>query len=89
MNTFDIGEDPSKEVQEALSLAEQIDELAGELPEEGEEFGLSVSEKAADIARNTEAHNRVTDKQMDALQNMRFRVWSVGLITDSNAIEKD
>jgi hypothetical protein len=32
MNTFDLNEDPSEEVQEALSLAEQIDELAGELP---------------------------------------------------------
>jgi hypothetical protein len=31
---------------------------------------VSVSEKAADIARNIEAHNRVTDKQLDALENM-------------------
>ena len=66
--TFDL--DDSGDVKEALSLAEEIESLASELPEEGEDFGISVIEKAADIARNIEAHGRVTDNQFAALENM-------------------
>ena len=70
MNTFDLNDEPSPDVEEALAIAEEIEALASELPEDGEDFGTSVTEKAADIARNIEAHNRVTDKQLDALENM-------------------
>lgn len=70
MKTFDLTDEPSPEVTEAIAIAEEIEELAAELPEEGEDFGVSVSEKAADIAANIEAHGRVTDRQLDALQNM-------------------
>jgi len=75
VKTFDLGDmpDPNKlpaDVQEALGLAEQIQDLAGDLPEEGEDFGISVAEKAADIAANIEAHKRVTDNQFAALENM-------------------
>lgn len=59
-----------RSVTEALEIAEEIESLAADLPEEGEEFGQSVSEKAADIAANIEKHNRVTDGQLDALENM-------------------
>jgi hypothetical protein len=57
-------------VDEALALAEEIENLAAEIPAEGEDFGLSVTEKAADIAKNIEKHGRVTDGQMTALENM-------------------
>lgn len=75
MNTFDLNDlpDPKKmqrDVVEALELAESIEELAGQLPEEGEEFGMSVTEKAAEIALNIDAYNRVTDAQLSALENM-------------------
>lgn len=75
MNTFDLNDlpDPKKmqrDVVEALELAESIEELAGQLPEEGEEFGMSVTEKAEEIALNIDAYNRVTDAQLSALENM-------------------
>lgn len=57
-------------VEEALSMAEEIEDLAGQLPAEGEDFGMSVMEKASDIAKNIEAHGRVTDAQYNALSNM-------------------
>ena len=65
----DVGQDEG-DVEEALALAEEIEDLAGQLPEEGSDFGDSVSEKAADIAANIEAHGRVTDAQYTALENM-------------------
>ena len=58
-------------VKEALSIAEEIESMAADLPEEGEDFGESVAEKAADIAANIKSHNRVTDNQLNALENMR------------------
>lgn len=75
MNTFDLGDVPnanqqSRDVKEALALAEEIESLAADLPEEGEDFGISVTEKAADIAANIEKHNRVTNGQFSALENM-------------------
>jgi hypothetical protein len=73
MRTFNLNDEPeelSKDVEDALALAEQIEDLANELPEEGWDFGESVVEKANYIARNIEAHNRVTDKQIGALENM-------------------
>lgn len=66
----DVGASTDHDVKEALALAEEIESLAGDLPEEGQDFGRSVTEKAADIAANIEAHNRVTDAQFSALQNM-------------------
>lgn len=54
----------------AVELAIDIQRLAEDLPDEGEDFGLSVAEKAADIAANIEQHERVTDGQWSALENM-------------------
>ena len=51
-------------------MADEIELLAGDLPEDGEDFGMSVTEKTADIAANIETHNRVTDGQLTALENM-------------------
>lgn len=60
-----------KDVEEALSIVAEICDLADELPEAGLEFGESVAEKARDIGANIESHNRVTEKQMAALENMK------------------
>jgi|SRR5208283_2918990 len=58
------------DVAEALEMADEIENLASDLPAEGEDFGMSVLEKSGDIARNIAAHNRVTDAQREALSNM-------------------
>ena len=70
--TFDLDDsgNNSSDVKEALSLADQIEDLAGEVSEEGEDFAISVAEKAADIAANIATHDRVTDAQFTALENM-------------------
>ncbi|MEN6507135.1 MAG: hypothetical protein ABFD92_21575 [Planctomycetaceae bacterium] len=68
--SIDLGDPQDEDVQAALELAEEIEELASEVPEEGEDFAASVTEKARDIAANIERHNRVTDKQYAALENM-------------------
>ena len=60
----------ASDVEAALNLVADIESLVEDLPEEGEDFGLSVSEKAQDIGANIEAHNRVTDGQFSALENM-------------------
>lgn len=59
-----------EEVENALAIAEEIEELAGQLPPEGEDFGESVAAKASDIADNIRRHGRVTDAQLSALENM-------------------
>jgi len=58
------------DVAAALEIAEEIESLAGDLPTAGEDFGMSVLEKSADIAATIEERGRVTDGQMEALQNM-------------------
>ncbi len=58
------------EVEEALALVEDICAKADEVPEAGEEFAQSVFSKAEDIGENIEQHNRVTEAQMTALENM-------------------
>ena len=73
--TFDLDDLPGGDkrpldVREALDIVDEIETMAEQLPEEGEDFGMSVTEKAADIAANIETHNRVTDGQLSALQNM-------------------
>lgn len=60
----------SDDVAEAIAIAAEIQALAEELPDEGEEFGDSVINKAASIAANVEKHQRVTAGQMEALKNM-------------------
>ena len=61
----------TEDIDGALAIAEEIQAMAEELPDEGYEFGESVSAKAADIAENIEEHNRVTPGQMEALENMQ------------------
>lgn len=59
------------DVRAALSIADEISDLVDEIPEAGWEFAQSVGERAAAIAENIERHNRVTDAQAAALENMR------------------
>jgi hypothetical protein len=54
----------------AVELACEIQRLAEDVPDAGADFAQSVSEKAADIAANIEQHDRVTDGQWSALENM-------------------
>lgn len=58
------------EVKQASTLAEEICDLAEEVPAAGTDFAESVSETARDIAANVETHNRATDSQLNALENM-------------------
>jgi len=58
------------EVSEVLSAAEEIQELADDIPPGGEEFALSVSEKAADIVATIERTGYATAGQLEALENM-------------------
>ena len=61
----------ANDVDKALAMVEEIQSLADDVPAEGEEFAVSVLEKVADIASTIEEHNRVTDRQMTVLENMR------------------
>lgn len=61
---------PSKEVKLAIEQCERIIDMTDELPEAGWDFGESVAEKCRDIWKNIEKHNRVTEGQQDALDNM-------------------
>jgi hypothetical protein len=65
-----VNEPNPKDIDEALELAAEIQDLVEELPERAEDFGISVAEQAADIARDIEKKGRVTRKQLEALRNM-------------------
>jgi hypothetical protein len=62
------------DVKEALELCGEIDDLADTIREhnpKGEEFAASVQDKASSMAEWIEANNRVTEKMMDTLRNMK------------------
>jgi len=63
--------DTDSDVDHALAVVEEIQDLAEGLPDEGFGFGLSVTEKAADIAATIERHGRVSTGQLRALENLR------------------
>jgi hypothetical protein len=58
-------------VTDALGLCEEIESLAAEVPEAGEDFAMSVLEKANDIQATIEETKRATRAQVQALENMR------------------
>lgn len=71
MKTFDLDTpDEPLDVIKALAIVHEIESLAEDLPEAGEEFGMSVSERAAEIAADIEDRDRVTANQFTALENM-------------------
>lgn len=57
-------------IDEALSLAEEINNTADDVPERGQEFAESVRGRANDIAETVEEKGFATEKQIDALRNM-------------------
>lgn len=63
-------DDMQAKVDEALSLVSQINDLAEDMPERGEEYASSVVEKANIIGETIEEKGFVTDKQLNALENM-------------------
>ena len=58
------------DVAAAIEQCERIVAMCEDLPEAGEDFGLSVSEKTSDIWKTIEATRRVTRGQQEALDNM-------------------
>lgn len=69
--TFDLdGLSDERDVQLARELIEEIDLLAEDVPERGEEFAISATGTAADIGRYIDEWNHVTKKQLEALENM-------------------
>lgn len=57
-------------VGQARELIASIHALAEQLPPRGEDFGLSVCEKADDISASIDEAGSVTDGQITALENM-------------------
>jgi hypothetical protein len=71
--TVRIGAPPTMtdEAEEALALCDEIESLAGDVPEAGETFAGSVCERTADIRATIERTGRVSPGQLSALENMR------------------
>ena len=56
--------------EDALELCEGIIEKIDELPDRAQEFGESVGEKIRSISETIEQQERVSDRQLAAIQNM-------------------
>jgi len=56
---------------EALEIIDEMEELASEVPDAGQDFAADVLEKAKSIGRTVERARSVTAAQWDALNNMR------------------
>lgn len=67
--TFDF-DDTDDDVETATDLIEQIESIVEDLPEEAEDFGMSVAETASDISKYIDERGTVTKKQLTALENM-------------------
>ena len=61
-------------MDEVLEQCDNILASCDEIPEEGEEFTLSVSEKVESIRDWCKAHGGVTEAQQQALDNMEAGV---------------
>lgn len=61
--------DRDDRVADALALCDQIESTAEDVPEAGEDFAMSVTEKAASIRETIERTERVSDNQFTALEN--------------------
>lgn len=59
------------DIDEALSLIDDIQAMADDVPERGADFAESVRDKAASIGESIERDGRVTANQIHALENMR------------------
>lgn len=56
--------------ENAMSLIDEIRQLAEEVPVEGEDFAKSVLGKAASMEDNIESYESATSNQLRALENM-------------------
>jgi len=59
------------DAQEALESIDEMEELALEVPDAGQDFAADVLEKARSIGRTIARANSVTGPQFEALRNMR------------------
>lgn len=58
------------EWQQAVELAESILDRIDDLPEQAEDFGISVEEKTRDLLAWVKKHRECTPKIAEALENM-------------------
>jgi len=71
VSTFDLDDiSDEDDIEVALELISEIEQLVEDLPERAEDFGMSVQETANDIAVHIEETSHVTKKQITALENM-------------------
>ncbi len=55
----------------ALATARDVLGLCEDVPEAGQEYAESVYEKVSSIMETISSKERVTDRQLEAMQNMR------------------
>lgn len=60
-----------KKRDNAIELAKEILNLIDDLPEAATDFAIGIEETASGILSSIEDNKRVSDKQIDALENMR------------------
>ena len=58
------------EATDAIDLCEEILGKLDDMPDEAEDFGLSVGQKVESIREYIKHNGRVTPKQLAALENM-------------------
>ena len=62
------------DIEETIELAEEIKDLTEEIPEEGIDLACGITKSVEGIVSNIEAYGNVTDRQWDALENMKAGV---------------
>jgi spore coat protein CotH len=55
----------------AVDICEEIQELIEDLPERASDYATSIGEKVADMRTWIEENENVTQRQVDALRNMK------------------
>lgn len=65
------GDEQDDACSEALELCDEIESLADQVPERGEDFARSVLDRMSDIRATIEERNTATSGQIQALENMR------------------
>ena len=68
---FVADDDQPLEVRRALAVIDEIEELAADVPDAGQDYAESVLKTAGDIGETIQQHRSVTPAQERALRNMR------------------
>lgn len=63
--------DSNSKYREAIDLCDEIESLAEDVPERGEDFASSVCDQAGGIRETVERLGAATDAQVTALENMK------------------